>query len=76
MNNLLDILKGCLYSTSVHQAESMLAQYSERPTFLQELLVLIPNQESSVLTMILSTLKNYMLARWNPPPQKNVTRIP
>ncbi len=26
--------------------------------------------------MILSTLKNYMLARWNPPPQNNINRVP
>ena len=26
--------------------------------------------------MILSTLKNYILARWNPSPQQNVARVP
>jgi len=36
--------------------------------------MLIPNQESQLLIMILSTLKNYMLARWNPP-NNNVTPV-
>lgn len=44
MNNLLDILKGCLHSNTIQQAETLLVQYSQKPTFLQELLVLIPNQ--------------------------------
>ncbi len=44
MNNLLDILKGCLNSSTIQQAESLLLKYSEKPSFLQDLLLLIPNQ--------------------------------
>jgi len=76
MDNLLDVLKGCLNSSTVQHAEYQLTQYSQNSTFLHDLLVLIPNQTSEVLIMILSTLKNYMLARWNPPPQANLIPIP
>ena len=30
MNNLIDILKGCLFSNTVQQAESLLAQYAQK----------------------------------------------
>eukprot|EP00919_Chromeraceae_sp_WS-2016_P022097 GHVR01052553.1.p1 GENE.GHVR01052553.1~~GHVR01052553.1.p1 ORF type:complete len:103 (-),score=0.69 GHVR01052553.1:178-486(-) len=65
--NLVDVLQGCLNQNTVHSSENELAVISKNNDFVEELLKLIPNQEHNLLVFILSTLKQYMLARYNNP---------
>jgi hypothetical protein len=62
---MLNVLAGCLDSNTVHASEQRLKELSEHPEFTTQLLLLIPNQRPNILVMILSTLKNYFLARYN-----------
>ncbi len=64
---LFSILKGCLNSSTVQMCEKELVEYSIRPSFLAELLQLIPNQSNEIVTMILSTVKNYVAEKYNHP---------
>ena len=67
MNQLNQIIEGCLSPQTIHASEKALQEYSQSPTFLSELLQLVPGQEQNKLIMILSTVKNYVLARYNHP---------
>lgn len=44
-----------------------LAELSEHPAFLEQLLTLVPQQGGPMLTLLLTTLKNYLMARYNAP---------
>jgi hypothetical protein len=63
--NLLDVLKGCLNSSTINASEQALRELSFQKNFTEQLLQLIPNQEQNLLVMVLSTLKNYILANYN-----------
>lgn len=67
MNQLNQIIEGCLSANAVQSSERALQEYSQSPTFLSELLQLVPGQEQNKLIMILSTVKNYVLERYNHP---------
>ena len=67
MNQLTQIIEGCLSAHAVHASEKALQEYSQSPTFLSELLQLVSNQEQNKLIMILSTIKKYVLERYNHP---------
>lgn len=64
-NNLLEALKGCLHYQTINQSEAKLNQLSQQHDFLSQLLALVPKQEPQLLVLILSTIKNYMLAKYN-----------
>jgi hypothetical protein len=67
MSELEGVLRGCLDQSSVHASEFRLKQLSDHPDFTQQLLMLVPNQENNLLIMVLTTLKNYLQARYNAP---------
>ena len=77
---LIDILKGCLNSSTVQMAQNQLVDYSRSSKFIPELLQLIPNQPNDLVIMILSTIKNFCQENYthpqNPIPeeQKQVLR--
>lgn len=62
---LLDALRGCLNSNSIHASENALKELARAHNFTEQLLQLIPDQEPNLLVLIMSTLKNYMLASYN-----------
>lgn len=64
-SELLAALRGCLDPHTVHSSENALKRMSENHDFTQQLLLLIPKQENQLLIMVLSTLKNYLLSRYN-----------
>lgn len=66
---LISIIKGCLNSNTVQMSEKELVEYSNRPSFMEELLQLIPNQPNDIVIMILSTVKNYVGEKYNHPHQ-------
>ena len=67
MNQLSEIISACLDPATVVSSQNTLLTYYESPTFLSELLQLIPNQKQDKLMMILSTIKNFLLAKYNHP---------
>lgn len=62
---LANALRGCLDSNTVRDSELRLKQLGDHPEFTEQLLRLIPNQENQLLIMVLSTLKNYLMERYN-----------
>lgn len=62
---LLNTLRGCLNPNTVHASENRLKEISQNNDFTQQLLLLIPHQENQLLIMVLSTLKNYLMSRYN-----------
>jgi|JI6StandDraft_1071083.scaffolds.fasta_scaffold143335_2 hypothetical protein len=65
MNRLADVLNGCLDPRTVRDSELRLKELGEQPDFTEQLLRLIPGQQPHLLTMTLSTLKNYLTERYN-----------
>jgi len=71
---------GCLNTSTIKHSEQELRRASEHPLFVTQLCYLIPNADRNLLSMILTTLKNYLLARYNnqenpmPPHQKEFLR--
>jgi hypothetical protein len=61
------ILAGCLNTNSIKQSEQELMRASNHPLFVTQLCYLIPSVDRNMLSMILTTLKNYMMARYNSP---------
>jgi hypothetical protein len=64
-SDLLNALRGCLDPNTVHHSENTLKHLSQNPDFTQQLLLLIPNQQHQLLIMVLTTLKNYLMSRYN-----------
>jgi hypothetical protein len=42
-----------------------LRELSDHPAFVEQLLTLVPQQGGQMLTLLLTTLKNYLMARYN-----------
>lgn len=59
------ILGGCLSNSSIHDSERQLMQASNDPSFVSQLCLLIPNSDKNMKSLICTTLKNFMLARYN-----------
>lgn len=64
---LLTILNGCLSNNTIHDSERELMLASNDPTFVNQLCLLIPNSSPNMKALINTTLKNFMLARYNSP---------
>jgi hypothetical protein len=71
---------GCLNNSTIKHSEQELMHASNHPLFVTQLCHLIPNADKNLLSMILTTLKNYMMVRYNspenplPPHQKDFLR--
>lgn len=61
------ILTGCLNNNTIKQSEQDLMNISNDPLFIRCLCYLIPSADHNLLSIIMTTLKNYVLARYNPP---------
>lgn len=59
------ILSGCLNNNTIHDSERELMLASNDPTFLNQLCLLIPSSDKNMKSLINTTLKNFMLARYN-----------
>ena len=64
-SELLKALQGCLDHRTVHACEEQLKHMSYQPDFTEQLLRLVPGQENNLLIMVLTTLKNYLMERYN-----------
>lgn len=65
--SLRSILAGCLNSSTIGASEQALMRASSHPLFVTQLCYLIPSADRNMLSMIVTTLKNYMMARYNSP---------
>lgn len=59
------ILSGCLSNSAIHDSERELMLASNDPSFVSQLCLLIPNCDKHMKALIVTTLKNFMLARYN-----------
>jgi hypothetical protein len=66
-DHLRTTLEGCLNTATIKQSEQELLRASDHAFFLTHLCYLIPGADRNLLSMILTTLKNYLLARYNSP---------
>ena len=64
---LRSILAGCLNPNTIGQSEQDLMRASNHPLFVNQLCYLIPSVDRNLLSMIITTLKNYTMARYNSP---------
>lgn len=64
---LRSVLAGCLNTSTIKQSEQELMRVSNDPLFTTLLCYLIPSTDQNLKSMILTTLKNYLLARYNSP---------
>ena len=59
------VLRGCLSTNSIRESEQELLRLSQHPVFFDLLCYLVSSSDRSLLPIVTTTLKNYILARYN-----------